>query len=130
MNWLQLLSCLARELVKGPMSEALPKPKVLEGGYRGITDENHSPSHPHTQSEQLASIQPVRYLRKQVTAFLRSDFIFTTIGLEHDQGEKRQFHLRVSLMDRTVQKRVGTEDKEDKFFWLRNKTHLLLQRSK
>lgn len=42
-----------------------------------------------------------------------------TTELEHNQGKKRQFHLRVSLMDRTVQKRVGTGDKEDK-------THLLL----
>lgn len=38
MNWIQLLSCLAQELVKGPVSEALPKPKALEGEYRGNYD--------------------------------------------------------------------------------------------
>ena len=39
---------------------ALPKPKVLEGEYWGIPEENHSPSHPPHKSEQLASTQPVR----------------------------------------------------------------------
>lgn len=122
MNWIQLLSCLAQELVKGPVSEALPKPKALEGEYRGITNENHSPSHPHPpHTIRAASKYAACKIPKKTSHHLLevTDFIFTTTELEHNQGKKRQFHLRVSLMDRTVQKRVGTGDKEDK-------THLLL----
>lgn len=32
-------------------------------------------------------------------------------------ARKEEFRLRVSLMGKTVHGRVGTEDKEDTFFW-------------
>lgn len=58
------------------------------------------------------------------------DFIPTTTGLELNQDKKREFHVRVSHGQDSVQKRVGTEDKETSSSGPRNKTHLLLQRSK
>lgn len=104
MNWLHLLSCLAQELVKGLVSETLPSSAQTKSSGRKILEYsggNHSPSHPPCKSVQLASYSKIP--KKTNHCLLEfTDFIPTTTRLEHDQGKKREFHLTVSLIGRTL----------------------------
>lgn len=54
------------------------------------------------RGEQLASIKAIRYPRKQVTTFLRSQTLFQQPqGLSRTKARK-EFHLRVTVMGTTV----------------------------
>lgn len=122
MNWLQLLSCLAQELVKGPMCETLSGSTQTKSSRKRILGYSWVKPLPFpalTQIRAASKYTACKIPNKTSHCLLEvTDFIPTTTELEHDRGKKREFHLRVSLMGSTLLLgRVGTEDKEDRLLW-------------
>lgn len=84
-NWLQLLSCLAQELVREPMSEALP-PEVLEEDIGVFLVKTTLLPIP-TQISAASKI-PKKTSHRLLEVI---DFIPTTTGLEHTRARKERF---------------------------------------